>query len=311
MAQKVKLPYRHGVLSYGSDAINQFSVENGVIKNNHKIIFSIAAGANNYYFEILPNTVLGDINEDGVIIAYMDHSNASISFAKIKSTLQQIYVDDLPIIDAPNSIKYNKSKPRGYVFSSIAGWCPRDFLVIAEVSQSLPTGVPLVSQLGEYGYSDTIVSYNPKVYNQEYVCSIQQSELFVLEDFTGLKENFNITLFDDGIEAANDIGEYTAVSITPSGMVSVCTANDDSHCIGIATKNIYSGEYTSSYASRGTIKNSYWNFSTGDIIYIDDLGRMTNSLDFVNVKNIKQVGIAIGSNAILLDIKGNILINEI
>lgn len=125
--QKVKIPYRHGVLSYGSEAANQFSVENGVIRNKHKIVFSIAAGENNYYFEVLPDTILGDINEDGVIIAYMDHSTASISFAKIKTTMEQIYVDALPAIDSPNSIKYNKSKPRGYIFSSIAGWYPKDF----------------------------------------------------------------------------------------------------------------------------------------------------------------------------------------
>lgn len=103
----------------------------------------------------------------------------------------------------------------------------------------MPTGVPLVSQLGEYGYSDVIFCYNPKVYNREYVCSIQDSELFILEDFNGLKENFNLTLFDDGIEAATDITEYSTISINSFGMLSICTANDDSRCIGISTENIY------------------------------------------------------------------------
>lgn len=307
---KIKIPYRHGVISYGSNDPTTFSVRNGVVTNNHTIIFSIAAGENNYYFEIAPNTKLGTADEDGIIIAYIDHTTTGISFLNVRSTLEEIYVDSLPDMAEANSIQYDRSKPRGYVFSPTSGWCPRDFLVIVDIKNSVPIGVPLVSQLGQYGYSNIAFSYKPKIYDNQYVCSIQNSEIFILEDYDSIPANFNLTLFNDGIEIANNIDKYKPVCINSAGAVDKCTANDDYRCIGISTENMTAGGLASFYVSNGTIMSSDWNFSIDDVIYINEIGDLVTSVDFENVKYIKTIGTAISSNKILLDIKRNILINE-
>ena len=310
-----KIPYRQGVLTYNVIKNDlTFYVKSGNLFNKTAINITIAAGKNNYYFTIPKDTSLGSVQQNGTIIAYIDCETGWLKFTTISQEYTSLYRASKGAGSYVGEYIYHTNTPRGYVWSG-QSWCPRDFVCIATYNNGTASAIPLISQITVTSYEVNIygakAAYAPKTNNSGHVIySIQDGEVYAIEDTGQLYEDTLTILFSDGLACAEAINKNDPICIDSNGMVIKCTANNDFECIGFSAFSVPANGLLYGYTDFGLMSNAGWSLMQDKPVFLDSTGALTQNSNIGLNKYVKQVGTAISKTTIQIGVYPSILINE-
>lgn len=311
-----KIPYRQGwVTTYNSlRGVTAFYVNSGKLFNKTEINLTIAAGKNNYYFTIPKDTNLGGVVEHGTVIAYIDCESGWLKFTTIEQEYHSIYRSTKANGSFVGEYMYHTNTPRGYIWSGSA-WCPRDFVCIATYTNSSASTIPLISQISIAQYEINIygakAAYAPKTNdNGHIIYTIQDGEVYGLEDTGQQYDDIQTILFSEGLVCAENITKNMPICINESGTVSKCTADNDFDCIGLASFNVAAGDILYGFVDFGILTDSSWSFTPNRPIFLDSTGLLTQDSGIGTTKYVKQVGVAVSNISMQIILNQSVLINE-